>query len=98
MKVLCSEGIANHTGPESCVVHREMQGEALTGESVGQPLSRERSKFRVPPGATARAPHHDRLSSCCIACSVASTAAGVNAFKNPSATACSIWTPPTLRQ
>ena len=41
MKVLCSEGIANHTGPESCVLHREMQGEALTGESVGQPLSRE---------------------------------------------------------
>jgi len=24
-------------GPESCVVHREVQGEALTGESVGQP-------------------------------------------------------------
>jgi hypothetical protein len=37
VRVLCSEGIANHTGPESCVVHREMQGEALTGESVGQP-------------------------------------------------------------
>lgn len=31
----------NHTGPESCVVHREVQGEALTGETVGQPLSRE---------------------------------------------------------
>ena len=41
MKVLCSEGIANHTDPESCVLYREMQGEALTGESVGQPLSRE---------------------------------------------------------
>jgi hypothetical protein len=41
VRVLCSEGIANHTGPESCVVHREVQGEALTGESVGQPLSRE---------------------------------------------------------
>jgi hypothetical protein len=38
VRVLCSEGIANHTGPESCVVHREMQGEALTGESVGQPF------------------------------------------------------------
>lgn len=41
MEVLCSEGIANHTGSESCVVHREVQGEALTGETVGQPLSRE---------------------------------------------------------
>lgn len=27
--------------PESCVGHREMSGEALTGVSVGQPLSRE---------------------------------------------------------
>jgi hypothetical protein len=45
VKVLCSEGIASHTGPESCVVHREVQGEALTGESVGQPLSRESFKL-----------------------------------------------------
>ena len=44
MKVLCSEGIANHTGPESCVVHREVQSEALTGESVGHPSSRESFK------------------------------------------------------
>ncbi len=49
MRVLCSEGIANHTGPESCVVHREVYGEALTGEIVGQPLSRESdNQFRVP--------------------------------------------------
>ena len=51
MKVLCSEGIANHTGPESCVLYREMQGEALTGESVGQPLSRE--SFKSVQGADA---------------------------------------------
>ena len=31
--------------PESCVGHREVSGEALTGVSVGQPLSRERSLF-----------------------------------------------------
>jgi hypothetical protein len=49
VKVLCSEGIANHTDPESCVVHREVQGEALTGESVGQPLSRE--SFKSVQGA-----------------------------------------------
>ncbi len=51
MKVLCSEGIANHTDPESCVVHREVYGEALTGETVGQPLSRE--SFKSVQGADA---------------------------------------------
>lgn len=34
--------VANHVVPESCVVHREVQREALTGESIGQPLSRDR--------------------------------------------------------
>ena len=42
MQVPCSEGVANHTGPESCAVHREVLGEALTGVRAGQPLSRER--------------------------------------------------------
>ena len=41
MKVLNSKGIASHTGPESCVTHREVRNEALTGELAGQPLSRE---------------------------------------------------------
>ncbi len=31
MKVLRSEGVAYHTGPESCVAGREASGEALTG-------------------------------------------------------------------
>jgi hypothetical protein len=35
------EGLATHTGPESCVVVRKDGGEALTGERAGQPLSRE---------------------------------------------------------
>ena len=48
MKVSCSEGIANHTGPESCVDTREDAGEALTGERIGQPLSRESTLI---PGA-----------------------------------------------
>ncbi len=48
MQVPCSEGIANHTGPESCAVHREVLGEALTGVRAGQPLSRERD---FNPGA-----------------------------------------------
>ena len=43
MKVLCSKGLANRTGPESCVRSgREARHEALTGVRVGQPLSRER--------------------------------------------------------
>ena len=32
-----SEGVANRAGPESCVAHREMRDEALTGEPAGQP-------------------------------------------------------------
>ena len=41
MQVSHSEGLANHTGPESCVAIREDSGEALTGERTGQPSSRE---------------------------------------------------------
>ena len=41
MKESYSEGLAIHTGPESCVVVRKDGGEALTGESAGRPLSRE---------------------------------------------------------
>jgi RNA-directed DNA polymerase len=49
VKVLNRKGIANHTGPESCVVHREVRNEALTGEPAGQPLNRENApKIRVP--------------------------------------------------
>jgi len=35
------EGVATHLDPESCVVVREGDGEALTGARVGQVLSRE---------------------------------------------------------
>src|SRR3954447_16082246 len=41
VQVSHSEGLANHTGPESCGGIREDAGEALTGERTGQPLSRE---------------------------------------------------------
>ena len=41
VKVHCTEGIASHSGPESCAVVREGGGEALTGVRIGQPLSRE---------------------------------------------------------
>ena len=42
MKVSYGEDLANHIDPESCVCGRKVAGEALTGESAGQVLSRER--------------------------------------------------------
>lgn len=41
MQVLYDEGLAIHIDPESCVGSREGVGEALAGERIGQPLSRE---------------------------------------------------------
>ena len=41
MKVLCGEGVANRTDPESCAASREGRSEALAGDSAGQPLSGE---------------------------------------------------------
>jgi hypothetical protein len=41
MEVSYGEGVASHTGPESCAVVREGRGEALTGECAGRVLSRE---------------------------------------------------------
>jgi hypothetical protein len=35
------EGVANRIDPESCADAREGIGETLTGERIGQPLSRE---------------------------------------------------------
>jgi hypothetical protein len=41
VQVSYSEGVASHTGPESSVDIREGIGEGLTGERIGQALSRE---------------------------------------------------------
>jgi hypothetical protein len=41
VQVHYGEGVANYTDPESCAAYREVCGEALTGERVGQPLSHE---------------------------------------------------------
>ena len=41
MKESYSEGLASHTGPESCVGVRKGAGEALTGVGAGRVLSRE---------------------------------------------------------
>jgi hypothetical protein len=41
VKVHYDEGVANHIGPEPCVVVREGGCEASVGGHVGQPLSHE---------------------------------------------------------
>ena len=46
MKVSYSEGLANHTGPESCGAAREGGVEALTGEGAGRVFSRENLLLR----------------------------------------------------
>src|SRR5260370_41526839 len=46
MKVSRSEGLANHTDPESCGAAREDGLEALTGEGTGRVFSRETSTLR----------------------------------------------------
>src|SRR6476620_9812949 len=66
VKVPGDEGVAIHIGPKSCAVAREGLGEALTGERIGQPSSRERVLSWVPtpciwwkathPSASSRAP------------------------------------------
>ena len=42
MEVQYKEGMANHLGPESCVFHREVKCEALTGET-GRPAMEPRN-------------------------------------------------------
>ena len=44
MRVSYVEGVANHSGPESCAVVGNHVGEALTGGDAGQVLSREKLK------------------------------------------------------
>jgi hypothetical protein len=41
VRVHYDEGVANHIGPEPCVVVREGDREASVGGHVGQPLSHE---------------------------------------------------------
>ena len=46
VKVHYGEGVATHTGPESCVLRREASREALTGVCVGQVVSGESDVVR----------------------------------------------------
>jgi hypothetical protein len=62
VQVPYDEGRANHIGPESCVSDREVWGEALTGEAMGQVFShvtklvRDADAFCVAEGNTEGAP------------------------------------------
>jgi hypothetical protein len=44
MKESYVKGLANRNGPESCVAWSNSRGEALTGESAGWVLSREKGQ------------------------------------------------------
>ena len=46
MKESYVEGLATHSGPESCVAVREGRREALTGVRAGRVFSRERTSLR----------------------------------------------------
>jgi hypothetical protein len=48
VKVHRTEGVANHSGPESCAVAREGVGEALTGGSSRQGCESCKVKVLVP--------------------------------------------------
>jgi len=45
VKVPAVEGLATHTGSESCAHSREVMREALTGVHIGQPLSGENEQI-----------------------------------------------------
>jgi hypothetical protein len=65
MKVPYGEGLATHTGPESCAWVRKGPGEALTGERAGRVLSREiheplRGADAVEDGGRSHRSRHQR--------------------------------------
>jgi hypothetical protein len=48
MKESHSEGVADHTDPESCGEAREGLAEALTGESTGRAIEPRKVNFGMP--------------------------------------------------
>jgi hypothetical protein len=53
VRVRHGEGVAIHTDPEPCGARREACVEALTGERIGQPLSRESLRWGADAVETA---------------------------------------------
>ena len=64
VKVHRDEGVANRIGPESCADASEGFGEALTGDHIGQPLSRE---MNIVLGADALSNVEGNTNGCAIA-------------------------------
>ena len=58
MKESYAEGLATHSGPESCGVHRKVSVEALTGARAGRVLSRERRALRDADAVRRSGRHH----------------------------------------
>jgi RNA-directed DNA polymerase len=58
MKESYAEGLATHSGPESCGVPREGSIEALTGVRAGRVLSRERWSLRDADAVGRSGRHH----------------------------------------
>ena len=52
MKVRYGEEMANHSGPESCVIHREVCGEALTGETGRPAIEPRNQEIGMPTALT----------------------------------------------
>ena len=69
MQVRCNEGVAIRIDPESCAGIREGVAEALIGERVGQPLSRESTifpeahVFEITEGTMGGARYRERFST-----------------------------------
>jgi RNA-directed DNA polymerase len=58
MKESYAEGLATHSGPESCGVSRKGSVEALTGVRAGRVLSRERRSLRDADAVGRSGRHH----------------------------------------
>jgi hypothetical protein len=62
MRVSYDEDLANRVDPESCACDRKVTGEALTGERMGQVLSRERGFSGVPTASVCSEGNTDHIA------------------------------------
>ncbi len=83
MKVSYGEGLANHTGSESCGVARESGCEALAGEGAGRVFSRERTVLRDADAVGGSGRHH-RMRRYCEAYSNPARSQTPSTYRNTS--------------